>query len=39
MINFSDLNSELLVDVADVLFKGITASEAILALTPEDVGA
>jgi hypothetical protein len=39
MINFSDLNSNLLADVADVLFKGTSASEAILALTPEEVSA
>ena len=37
MINFSPLNSELLVDIADVLFKGNSPSAAILALTPEDV--
>ena len=37
MVNFSPLSSDLLVDVAEVLFLGANASQAILELTPEEV--
>lgn len=39
MVNFSPLASELLTDVARVLFQGETASESLLELTPEEVAA
>ncbi len=39
LVNFSPLTSDLLGDVAEVLFQGVTASDAILELTPEDVAA
>ncbi|MFX4228517.1 MAG: hypothetical protein ACFHHU_11745 [Porticoccaceae bacterium] len=39
LVNFSPLTSELLVDVAQVLFQGATATDPILELATEDVAA